>query len=110
MTDLEMTTLCAESLGLTYEVLSNVVCINDPANSVIWNPLHDNAQAMALLTQFKLVIEPDGDWAATWINRSRKKGLRTVAVRHATTLNRAIVECVVEMQLQREQLPQRSEG
>lgn len=81
MTDLKMTQLCAEAL------LPNVWAHGE------WNPLHDDAQAMALMKRFMLDIDAfvgmaqlgygDGDRFTSYSDES---------------LNRAIVECVAKMQ------------
>lgn len=114
MTDLEMTRLCAEAMGLALRPrigARNITCANQDLLETTWGeqyePLVDDAQAMALVKKFKLVIGPDGScpecdyWATTWINKSRAKGQRSVAIRKQITLNRAIVECVAEMQARR---------
>jgi hypothetical protein len=88
MTDLEMTKLCAEAMGLksrpTKHNDQDVLPMHDG-----YDPLHDDAQAMALVKEFNLRIgwfpEPGvaGNWGAYTYNAD---------------LNRAIVECVAKMQ------------
>lgn len=100
MTDLELTRLCAEASGLDFDYNDDEVWIGTDEDSIqyIYDPLHDDAQAMAMVKKFRLVLEPDGEWAATWVNNSREKGSKSVTARHHPTLNRAIVECVAHMQ------------
>lgn len=91
MTDLEMTKLCAEAMGYSESraslvVLAGQVIVNDGVNSR-FDPLHDDAQAMALVKRFPLeCAQTVSDWADDWITDSD------------ANLNRAIVECVAEMQ------------
>ena len=99
MTDLEMTRLCAEAMGWKTKVVSGV-----PYDTVYrlkeqspkgewneWNPLHDDAQAMALVKKCKLTIQREhhGDrWA---VGNPHPEAMNL-------DLNRAIVECVAKMQ------------
>ena len=113
MTDLEMTKRCAEKMGWKhYGLASKTVCYkvskcaiiadNDKGGDQVYDPLHDDAQAMALVKKFSLIIEPtdvvDGIgsatdwWVQAWINDEvRWKGVEN------KDLNRAIVECVAKM-------------
>lgn len=105
MTDFEMTKLCAEAMGLPpLEDGSDYGFYEDSEGTVrSYAPLYNAMQAMELLTTFKLVVEPDGEWSATWINTSRVKGLHTHTVRYAPTVNRAIVECVAKLQIEKQE-------
>lgn len=106
MTDLELIKLAAEAMDLHFGDLPHQK--NVPAEyegpRITYDPLHDDAQAMALVKIFRLIIEPDGTcaecdyWAASWVNASNRKGSRSVAVRKAISINHAIVECVAKMQ------------
>ena len=98
MTDLEMTKLCAEAMG--YTIAGSVdkagaFCTADEGSShILFNPLHDDAQAMALVKKFKLQPHYTG---------AGNEGLWTlprhgVAITGSPNLNRAIVECVAKMQ------------
>jgi len=106
MTDLEMTRLCAEAMGITYRVSHDrrsgeFVEINtgrDPGNEGEYDPLHDDAQAMALVKKFRLDIaflfspEPTkGRWAV----RGTPDGWE---ISRQRDLNHAIVECVARIQ------------
>lgn len=101
MTDLELTRLCAEALpNLPKMILHNGQwrfgfnknCLGPP-----YDPLHDDAQAMALVKKFGLRIEPPdtcwnrGEWGISVYG----------AVSSNVDLNRAIVECVAAMQAQK---------
>ena len=103
MSDLEMIRICAEAMG--FSVVKGdgrykngfAIATEDGDPVTNYDPLAHDTQAMAMVKKFGLVLEPDGEWAATWINRSREIGKRSVTVRHSPTVNRAIVECVVKM-------------
>ena len=109
MTDLEITKLCVEADG-------EIFCTTPPTwtNDGLWcfadgapdskgfyyDPLHDDAQAMALVKKLKLDIEPcfyegDGEWmVSTWdVDNNKRKNHLSRA-----DLNRAICECVAKMQ------------
>ncbi len=102
MDDLTITRLCAEAMG--YAVTPHANRKHSPdlmwvANGGNWNPLHDDAQAMALVKRFLLDIRsyPDFVDGHHWIVVSA-----LVMTRQDTTvvadLNRAICECVARMQ------------
>lgn len=111
MTDLEITQLCALAMGWKpagtrkdFDTVKAIPVEQFPgAPHYQYAPLHSSSDAMALVEKFRLVLEPDGGdyWAATWINRSRERGMHSQAVRNAATLNRAICECVAKMQAER---------
>ena len=106
MTDLEITKLCAEAMGVS--VIKTRAYYGSEADSPEslpehwlqeigvgewqqYDPLHDDAQAMALVKKFKLGIgREDGDdmWAVGRIF------IETIN----QDLNRAICECVAKMQ------------
>ena len=88
MTDLEMTKLCWKAItGLENDL--------DPA--YVYDPLHDDAQAMALVKKFELSVlrAPLSGWVVTG---GFAPGIVTMS---NTDINRAIVECVAQMQLNR---------
>jgi len=118
MTDLEMTKLCAEAsevwkiahewyptmtLDATFKGVEvrgeHIVLVpNNPfrQDPQVYDPLHDDAQAMALVKKFRLdVYGYPSYWAA----------LHDDGTEHARAdnqdLNRAIVECVAKMQAAR---------
>lgn len=109
MTDLEMTRLCAEAMGLVVtEAGERSPWNNAPlqwpcyglnrqfyCGVAEWRPLHDDAQAMALVKTLRLTVEYQGlpsgfNWHA----------MGTMVSSNAD-LNRAIVECVAKMQMAR---------
>lgn len=93
MTDLEITRLCAEAMGCRNKQYRGPW---DWEEDKKYDPIHDKAQAMALVEKFNLCITPptiraDGRWGASvypeiWIASS------------PTNLNRAICGCVAKMQ------------
>jgi hypothetical protein len=121
MTDLEMTKLCAEAMGWQY--LGDIgtdhensngrpYCLSggkdwwkSPEGETVCNhcygrvpdPLHDDAQAMALVKKFGICLEPPMlptmDWLA-W----KPLGSESDRSSNYKDLNRAIVECVAKMQ------------
>lgn len=99
MSDLEMTKLCAEAMGM-----ENPYHPGDTSMGRIheWNdydPLRDDAQAMALVKHFRLdltmVEKVDGRNAGWW--RVDAPQPHNITCRHAD-LNRAICACVAKMQ------------
>ena len=110
MNDLEMTKLCAEAMGIKFcpECLKN-----DPSSLQTthsegrpdqqYDPLHDDAQAMALVKKFQMLVRWDGGvhgWTAgIWYSGSKGQALWNDWT--AQDLNRAICECVAKMQAAR---------
>ena len=98
MTDLEITRLCAEAMGVTYEVhpIRGKILrywFMDGNTEREFNPLYNDAQAMALVKQMQLFIMPEHEglnWAV-----SDKSDHEIV---NDDDLNRAICECVAKMQ------------
>ena len=125
MTDLEITKRCAEAMGMrqfeyfppgdypdqhgTYEISGDEI-YRLSGNSLggynryPYDPLHDDAQAMALVKKFDLnIIKSDDEW---WVHESPHIcDYIATAERHDVTdwgaydkdLNRAICECVAKM-------------
>ena len=100
MTDLEMTKLCAEAMGLGGKEVNNqwrlVMMMPLESYVVLYDPLHDDAQAMALVEKFELWIDKHiaGDiWNAHVIADTGPTHMG-----ESENLNRAIVECVAKMQ------------
>ena len=99
MTDLEMTRLCAEAMGIATEESFGVLAAYYKEGLGLiqetYDPLHDDAQAMALVKRFELRIdhnELDG-WRV-----SKDYGFKRYPDRaYSGVLNRAIVECVAGM-------------
>lgn len=82
MDDFEMIKKCAEKMGLSDGWMGS-----NPA--FIYDPLHDDAQAMALVKKLRLMI-----WTETayWLVSDSECEDRFRSMN--TDLNRAIVECV----------------
>ena len=113
MTDLEITRLCAEAMGWRLEPYPHGLrCRNDEGDCVFWitdapapssvhryDPLHDDAQAMALVKKLSLFIECrfflEDEEIQYW--NVFQRGYGSSQMRN-TDLNRAICECVAKMQ------------
>lgn len=105
MTDLEITKLCAEAMGIQISKPAGYrefVQDNPPLyatgavnGSIYYEPLHDDAQAMALVKRFDLNFEkfPGSAWEV-----SRWSGSEWSEELFSDDLNRAICECVANMQ------------
>lgn len=98
MIDVEMTKRCAEAMGfkIVYPDQADLpLCIESPRGAGVYNPLRDDAEAMALVKHLLLTCaygEPRGRWVVG------PGGLESSE--HDTLgidLNRAIVECVSKM-------------
>jgi len=93
MNDLEITKLCAEAMVgiVTHELpLGHKGAGWIRLDGKIFSPLHDDAQAMSLVKRFALAVMPNYDRA--W----NVSGGGVVA--DNADLNRAICECVANMQ------------
>lgn len=106
MTDLEMTKLCAEAMRLKEYAIPMNGGNCDPKPITLgphYNPLHDDAQAMALVKRFNLSMwgTEQGEWRGVACWRNEVEALREFSV-YSTDLNRAIVECVAKMQQAKE--------
>ena len=103
MTDLEMTRLCAEAMGYRVHSVNPKVYYNEASKysllAVDWEPLKDDAQAMALVKKMRLGINAWSPDYQVWIQSgqiSAEESGRTCTFN--ADLNRAIVECVAKMQ------------
>jgi hypothetical protein len=102
-----MTKLCAEAMGyLTHSPVSGndfnengklPIYVETPS-ACRYDPLHDDAQAMALMKKYGIQIFQDDhlNWNARIQDRVSQR-LISATFRYPD-LNRAIVECVVRMQ------------
>ena len=93
MTDLEITKACAEAMELPVTLRGDAWYEGITTIGRLYNPLHDDAQAMALVKRFSIAVYTDvenlrGKWRA---------GNRLAVGIHGN-LNHAICECVAEMQ------------
>ena len=100
MTDLEMTKLCAEATGWgslgSPMIIRNgeVICAPGSSAEFSYDPLYDDAQAMALVKKLHLQISYYNSNPTEWRCVSQN-GMDQV---HDPDLNRAICECVAKMQ------------
>ena len=102
MTDLEITKLCAEAMGCTPSPLAGSwdsvplhYFFGGRPFTEGYDPLHDDAQAMALVKKFHLGLYPYQTVHEKWW---WKVGVQTNAQAMGEELNRAICECVAKMQ------------
>jgi hypothetical protein len=89
MTDLEMIKKCAEKMGIDAKFCETPIY----SKRGKYNPLHDDAQAMALVKKFVLSCRRE-QWSEGWtwvVYSSHAKFSRN------KDLNRAIVECVAKL-------------
>lgn len=104
MTDLEITKLCADAMGFDYARKVEMCPICDEYGWS-WEPLTNDAQAMAMVKRFFLYIghydyanEDSPDVISRWEVYPKEPQ----AIRHLRgvdpNLNRAICECVAKMQ------------
>ena len=96
MTDLEMTRLCAEAMGYHIEG-EGTRAIKVREHWPAFDPLFDDAQAMALVKKCDLRI-----WKDPYLHPEKWSVCRFMAkgdeIFSNADLNRAIVECVAKMQ------------
>lgn len=99
MTDLEMTKLCAEAMGLEVaEQLGGMRFMNTQYESSLYDPLANDAQAMELVKRFELNVQgPTYVIPPRW-HVWRKGDQSFTGVANVLELNRAICECVANMQ------------
>ena len=99
MTDLEMIKKCAEKMGYDKYgwqtggiVTGSDLPILMPTGRITYDPLHNDAQAMALVKKLRLMI-----WTETayWLVADSECEDRFRAINK--DLNRAIVECVSKL-------------
>ena len=104
MTDIEITKLCAQAMGYTLDAYAKGFRVRDQDNDVIYiigegwgrsqyNPLHDDAQAMALVKKFEIRISRTLRPAEGWFAEINNNQFGS-----STDLNRAICECVAKME------------
>ena len=106
MTDLEMTRLCAEAMGIFLRVDRGSVIASESGreeDEFMYEPLNYDAYVMEMVKRFQMVIERDpkrSDYfgVTLFAKRPGTSATDTFVVRHTFDLNRAIVECVAKMQ------------
>lgn len=104
MTDLEITKLCAGAMGLSVrEIVAEGPALWVGKPEYAFNPLHDDAQAMALVKRFGLHLsfEPEEGNEQQWLwivehHLDPKYG--GISYYSSVDLNRAICECVAKLQ------------
>ena len=94
MNDLQINAACAVAMGIHHNVkpLRGKVlrCYYMSGNrELMYDPLHDDAQAMAMFKKFNLEIDKE--------NSVNSRGMVNFNYRH-NNLNRAICECVATME------------
>tara|TARA_R110000868_G_scaffold411755_1_gene708944 strand:+ start:44347 stop:44637 length:291 start_codon:yes stop_codon:yes gene_type:complete len=94
MTDIELTRLCAEAMGLQTTLPNGYKGVwlgTCAADATQYDPLHDDAQAMQLVKKFNIALGWNNPgWAA--FRQDTKKWVENA------DLNRAICLCVAAMQ------------
>lgn len=105
MTDQEITRLCAEAM--TYTIMSSrdvtydyIICRDlqgGLADTWTYQPLRDDAQAMRLIKTFKVDLVWCKEGVTAQLDHVPFVSPKTLSV-YGTDLNRAICECVAQMQ------------
>ena len=93
MTDLEITKLCAEAMGLDTKFLAPRFSWQE-----YYDPLHDDEAALALVKMFEIHINKvlnHGPMANKWGTCMPQFDMPSI---YNISLNRAICECVANMQ------------
>ena len=92
MDDLTITRLCAEAMGIDFSKgYASITCKECEEYGVPYNPLHDDAQAMALVKKFRIHLNYGWDkWHAS-------HGYEN-SFGESRDLNRAICECIAKME------------
>ena len=99
MTDLEITKLCAEAMGITIceetrgPLTGKWFRCDDYDFYDEYKPLHDDAQAMALVKKFRLTVATERG-SSRWMVGPPPHQYESAD----NDLNRAICECVAKMQ------------
>lgn len=92
MDDLYLTKACAEAMGyIPMQAPSGVLTVIDGSREFTYQPIHDDAQAMALVKRLGLWIQSDQD---CWHVHAQDD---TDIYHDSIDLNRAICECVAKL-------------
>lgn len=109
MTDMEMTRLCAEAMGVEIfnpQELEPAYQIKDHAEDANWYaPLHDDAQAMALLCWLVRYNENERLEISNHVFFYQHRAFRYTQLGDFSKpdhLRRAIVQCAAKMQLEKQ--------
>lgn len=104
MTDLELTRACAEAMGYEpRDIMQDTDFSGEYKDTVIevneedYDPLHDDAQAMALVKRFHLTIRYNSYGVFWTAEKFHDKDCTKEHWVSNDDLNRAIVECVARM-------------
>ena len=104
MTDLEITKLCAEAMGLKFRAVDGIYVQylpdpeNEPTGWVEYRPTHNDAQAMALVKRFRMTILHIWVRGPYYLATVEERSQKVIADARNEDLNRAICECVAHMQ------------
>lgn len=101
LSDLEMARLCATAMGIQF----CEGCLSSDPNSLQtahtenevnswYDPVNNDAQAMALVRQFKLSVGFNRGWGCV---KTDERGMLLSGAYHQDTINRAIVVCVAHI-------------
>lgn len=110
LTDLQLTKLCAEAMGYMETQLIKTGAYNNFRFEVrtqgkgwqLYDPLHDSAQAFALIERFGLSVWGHGYVAGDWKYHAEWGHPDDYhALGHGFTHNEAIVRCIAQMQVDR---------
>lgn len=93
MSDLEMVRACAIAIGEQIRDDLSYLLYWHNSGWQMYDPLHDDGQAMALVKRFRLCIDPDREDSPGWGVIS----LDVDAGASGKDLNRAIVQCVAHL-------------
>jgi hypothetical protein len=101
MNDYQIVKLCAEAMG--YKTNQGVIdendrlhiCLEDKSKFTLYDPLHDDAQCMALIKRFNLRIDRDRGIPTKWGVYSK---VNFDDIQFDTDLNRAVCLAVARMQ------------
>lgn len=103
MTDIEIIKKCADRMDykVALDIHGTFFFVTDGTKQPErhdYNPLTDDAQAMALVKKFGLIIEPDGVMPTTewWVQVWVSDEIRCTGFANKD-LNRAICECVARL-------------
>lgn len=93
MTDLEIVKKCAEKMGAYSERAASMIEFDAWADAMHYDPLHDDAQAMALVKSLRLtcMAAPMAGWL---VHGGQDEAFTS---KQSTDLNRAICECVARL-------------
>ncbi len=94
MNDLDITRLCAEAMGIHIKYGAKIMLHTD-AGTVLYDPLHNDAQAMALVKKIRLSI---GDPSVSTSGENWCVDGPGCISADNPDLNRAICTCVAHMQ------------